>query len=226
MSRPDGSAGPELVSLAEIGKVSVVRLCDPVPGNRMSPTLVRMLIDALANARGGALVLAADGKNFCTGGDHGQLSGLTPAQFRAYLDDLRTLFAQLAQSPIPVVACVQGAAIGGGAELVLPADFIVASEDASFRLPQIGLGIRLEESSYLALLTRAGLPLTRRMVLTGQRVGAAEAARLGLVDRVVSRAELELAATLLATELAEQPVRALQRARASIARLAGHGGEA
>jgi enoyl-CoA hydratase len=63
------------------------------------------------------------------------------------------------------------------------------------------------------------------MVLTGQRVGAAEGARSGLVDRVVPRAELERAAMLLAAELAEQPARALQRARASIARLAGHGGK-
>lgn len=216
MEEPDQNPAAGPVQLTENGSVSVVLLCDAAPGNRLGPVMVRALIEAVARARGGAIVLAATGKNFCTGGDHHALASLSPSELRAYLDDLRCLFPALANQPVPVVAAVQGAAIGG-VELVVPVDFVVASRDATFHLPQVAMGIRLGEYSYRALLARCDLSFARRMVLTGDKVSAAEAARHGLVDRVAPAEDLLDSAVALAEQLAGQPGKAMSRARASLA---------
>jgi len=224
MDQSEELADVRPVRLTENGNVSVVSLCDRAPGNRLSPALVRELIDALGRARGNAIVLAAEGKNFCTGGDHHALEGLSPLETRSYLNDLTTLFTGLATGPVPLVAAVQGAAIGGGVELVLPADFVVASEDATFHLPQVGLGIRIGDYSHRAILARCDLSFVRRMVLACDRVPASEAAQHGLVDRIVPRDNLAVVAGALAEQLANQPEKALRRARASIAEWSGQSG--
>jgi enoyl-CoA hydratase/carnithine racemase len=224
MAKSEELADMRSVRLTENGNVSLVSLCDRAPGNRMSPALVRELIDALGRARGSAIVLAAEGKNFCTGGDHHAIEGLSALEVRSYLDDLTTLFTGLATGPVPLVAAVQGAVIGGGVELVLPADFIIASEDATFHLPQVALGIRIGDYSHRAILARCDLSFVRRMVLAGDRVPAIEAAEHGLVDRIVPQEDLLVVADALANQLANQPEKALRRARASIAEWSGQSG--
>lgn len=102
----------------------------------------------------------------------------------------------------PVIAAVNGLAIGGGFELALAADLIVASEQAEFALPEVTLGMIPDSGGVLRLPRRLPRALAAEMLMTGRRMGAAEAARWGLVNQVVPALELLLAAQALAHRIA------------------------
>jgi enoyl-CoA hydratase/carnithine racemase len=97
---------------------------------------------------------------------------------------------------------VFGFALGGGAELALSCDLVVAADDAVFGLPEVGLGLVPAGGGTQLLVRRVGRSVAKDLVLTGRRVDTAEAHRLGLADRVVPRAELAAAARALALEIA------------------------
>lgn len=114
----------------------------------------------------------------------------------------------------PVIAAVNGLAIGGGFELALAADLIVAADTAEFALPEIRLGMLADSGGILRLPRRLPPAIARELLLTGRRMGAAEALRWGLVNQVVLPAELPAAAMALArriTESAPLAVAALQQ---------------
>jgi crotonobetainyl-CoA hydratase len=122
----------------------------------------------------------------------------------------------------PVIAAVNGLAIGGGFELALAADLIVASDEAQFALPEVKLGMVADSGGLLRLPRRLPRAIATELLITGRRMDAAEAASWGLVNAVVSNAELIPAATRLAEQivdaapLAVQAVKELLRATESI----------
>jgi cyclohexa-1,5-dienecarbonyl-CoA hydratase len=133
-----------------------------------------------------ALVLAAEGKAFCAGvavEDH------LGERARPMLDAFHGVFRRLYALECPTVAAVQGAALGGGAELATFCDVVVAEERATFGQPEIKLGV-FPPIAALHYPHRIGPAQTLRLLLTGEVVSAAEAHRLGLVDRVVPTGEL------------------------------------
>ena len=101
----------------------------------------------------------------------------------------------------PVIAAVNGLAIGGGFELALAADLIVAADSAEFALPEVKLGMMADSGGVLRLPKRLPRAIATELLLTGRRMGAAEAQRWGLVNRVVPLAQLAAAAHDLAREL-------------------------
>ena len=101
----------------------------------------------------------------------------------------------------PVIAAVNGLAIGGGFELALAADLIVAADSAEFALPEVKLGMMADSGGVLRLPKRLPRAIATELLLTGRRMGAAEAQRWGLVNRVVPLAQLTDAAQELAREL-------------------------
>ena len=101
----------------------------------------------------------------------------------------------------PVIAAVNGLAIGGGFELALAADLIVAADSAEFALPEVKLGMMADSGGVLRLPKRLPRAIATELLLTGRRMGAAEAQRWGLVNRVVPLAQLAAAAQELAREL-------------------------
>jgi enoyl-CoA hydratase/carnithine racemase len=221
--RGDTARGATLVRADDQGTLTVLRLSDPGRKNALGPAMVSRLRQALSGADGKAIVLSGEGRHFCAGGDHAELHGLDQRAGAEFICDLTGLLADLAMSPVPVISAVHGAVVGGGVELILQTDFVVASEDAWFWLPQVSLGGRVGAATYRALLARTTTPWTRRFVLLGPRVSAAEALTAGLVDQVVPRADLESVASDTADTLAAQPEHALRRARAAIAAEIGCG---
>lgn len=205
------------------GGVAHIRLVDGARNNALGPALVGQLRAALRESAGAsALVLSATaGRNFCAGGDHSELGALSREDFKRYLKDLVSLFADLAALPAPIVMCVQRAVVGGGLELVLLADLVVAADDAWFHLPQVALGGRVGSYSYRALVARTGLSVARRMVLLGERLDADAALAHGLVDELADRAELVDRGVQLATRLAGQPAAPMFGARAAFSDLIG-----
>jgi cyclohexa-1,5-dienecarbonyl-CoA hydratase len=168
---------------------------DRPPVNVLTTAMMRELASALRRAADDEAVrvirLDASGKTFSAGvdvGDH--LGDLLPSMMAALAD----LFVAFDGVPQPIVAVVQGAALGGGLEVVLGCDLVVASEKATFGQPEIKLGVFAPPATVL-LPRRIGPQAAAGMLLTGSSIGAEEARRLGLVHEVFPEEGFDAAAT-------------------------------
>ncbi|MEU4350837.1 enoyl-CoA hydratase/isomerase family protein [Streptomyces sp. NPDC023838] len=169
-----------------------------------------------------AVLLRADGRAFCAGIDvtapGGAITGRSPAErTHRYYEGIRWVherFAAFARLPQPVVAAVQGYCLGFGFELALMADIRVAAEDAVFALPETGIGVAVDAGGDLRIARDAGAGWAKLLALTGRRIDAPTAERLGIVQQVVPGPELERKARALAGEIAANAplaVRAVKR---------------
>jgi enoyl-CoA hydratase len=148
------------------------------------------------------IVTGAGPKAFVAGADIKELSRMTPVSAQATADRGQAALSALENLDIPVIAAVNGFALGGGMELALACHLRIASENAILGLPEVGLGIIPGYGGTQRLSRLVGRGHAMDMVLTGRKVGAEEAARMGLVNRVVPEgkaveAAREMAATIL-----------------------------
>src|SRR5689334_4257192 len=198
----------ETVTVERGDRVATVTLDRPDALNALNSTLVRELVDALetldADTGIGAIVLTGSERAFAAGADIKEMAGLAFADVA-----VREPFAELGRIPAirtPIIAAVAGFALGGGCELAMACDLIVAADTAQFGQPEITLGV-IPGLGGTQRLTRAiGKAKAMDLVLTGRRMGAEEAERAGLVARVVPAAELlatahEMAATIAGMSL-------------------------
>jgi len=203
-----------------------LRLNRPKAHNALDEDLIEALHAAFApgsKSPARVLVLSGEGKSFCAGAD----VAFMRRQGEASLEEnersalrLADLFARITTLAIPVVARVQGAAVGGGVGLVAACDIAVAAESASFTLAEVRLGlVPAVISPYL--VRRIGLGRTRELVLTGRRIDAATALRLGLVDSVVPEAQLDRAVDDVVRDLKAGGPQALARAKRLLAEVEG-----
>lgn len=208
------------VSLERDGHVAVVELHRP-PHNYFDATLLGSLVAAMTacddNAGCRAIVLAAEGRSFCAGTDFAARPDGAPDDpgraARIYAEALR-LFAVRT----PVVAAVQGPAIGGGLGLALAADFRVAAPEARFSANFVALGLHPGFGLTLTLPRVVGVQRAQLLFLTGRRLDGAEAAAWGLVDRLVPAETLRQAAIELAAEIGAAAPLAVQATRATMRR--------
>ncbi len=137
------------------------------------------------------LVITGSGeKAFVAGADIKEMSDLNSDQAQAFAQKGQSVFHELNLLKIPVIAAVNGFALGGGCELALACDFIIASENAKFGLPEVSLGLIPGFGGTARLLGAVGLRKARELTFTGELLSATEAHRLGLVSTVVPLAEL------------------------------------
>ena len=162
------------------------------------------------------IISSALERAFCVGADLKERHSFTDDEFRAQREVFLECFGALRELPAPSVAAVDGLALGGGFELALCCDLIVASEGAGFALPEVGLGLVPGGGGTQSLSRRAGLNRALDLVLTGRRVPADEAYRLGLVDRLVPGGTARTAAYALATEIAAKSPVALRAAKRAV----------
>jgi cyclohexa-1,5-dienecarbonyl-CoA hydratase len=152
------------------------------------------------------LLLASRGKHFSAGADVGEH---LPPMYRELIPEFMETVGDIVTFPLPVVAAVQGRCLGGGFELAMGADLIVAAESASFGQPEIMLGVL--PPAACALLPRLISPgLAAEIVLGGESLDAREAERAGLVHRVVPDGELDDATTDLARRMSSHSAAALR----------------
>jgi enoyl-CoA hydratase/carnithine racemase len=164
-----------------------------------------------------AVVLAGAGdRAFSVGADLKERAGFDDHGWFVQREAFRRGFAAVRRCPLPTVAAVFGYALGGGAELALACDLVVAADDATFGLPEVRLGLVPAGGGTQLLVRRVGRSAAKDLVLTGRRVDAGEALRLGLADRVVPRAELPAAARGLAAEIAGNAPTAVRLAKWAI----------
>ena len=202
--------------------VATITLDRPRALNALDPATLRELARAVRALRRdttvrAVLVTGAGERAFSAGADVAAMADMAPEEGRALSQLGHDVLARLEALPVPVVAAVDGVALGGGLELALACDLIVASERARFGLPEIKLGLIPGFGGTQRLVRRIGQARAREIIYLGGMVTAAEAHRIGLVDRVVAPAALMATASALAAELAGQAPVALAQAKRATA---------
>ncbi len=172
---------------------------------------------AIQDSRCRVLLLTGTGdRAFAAGADIAQMHAQDAAGIRKMMDLGKEVAALLETAPQPALAVVNGYALGGGCELALACDLILASEKAQFGLPEVDLGVIPGWGGSQRLERRAGYGRARDMILTGRRVRAEEALTWGLCDRVCPPERLCEEATRLARTLAEKDAEALAAAKRAL----------
>jgi enoyl-CoA hydratase len=193
-------------------RVGLVRLNRPEVRNALNNTLLAELMDALAvfdvDEAIGAIVITGDERAFAAGADIKEMLGLTAVEM--YLRDSISQFDRLRQVKKPVIAAVSGWCLGGGNELALSCDLIVASETARFGQPEINIGVIPGAGGTQRLARSVGKALAMEMVLNNRILTAAEALQFGMLNRVVPVERYLDEALALASELAARAPLALR----------------
>ena len=191
----------------------------------MAARLAAVCADLAADRDVRAVVLAASGRAFCVGADLKERAAMSDADFMAQRPVFRSAFGGVLALPQPVIAAVHGYALGGGCEFALSCDLIVADETAEFGLPETTVGLVPGGGGTQLALRRLGPGRAADLVLTGRRIGAAEAERIGLADRLVPAGTVTEHARELAERIAGNSPVGVQAAKSSAAgrgRSSGH----
>lgn len=165
------------------------------------------------------LILAGEGASFLAGHDVGEIrehnehieqGKLSASQLREWQKYLQATTRNLRLARFPVIAAVQGYAVGAGCECATACDMIVASEDAKFGFPEVNIGVTITNGGTWYLPRKIGLSKAREMAYTGEFITAAEAHRIGLVNRVVPKGKHREEAEKLAKRIASRAPVAVQ----------------
>ena len=211
--------GYATISLDRSGTVSTLTLNRPEARNALDLVMRRELLAALddveADPETRVLVLTGAGGHFCSGGDVKSMRERrhTAAEGRARVEALNRLVLRLVDFPRPTIAMVDGFAVGAGCNLALCCDLVVASDRARFGevFRQVGL---VPDGGGTWLLSRVvGLARAKELIFTADVIDATEAARIGLVNRVVPPSELDAATRALAERIASGPPAILRLAK-------------
>ncbi|WP_334175647.1 enoyl-CoA hydratase [Pseudoxanthobacter sp.] len=214
--RTVADAGPFETLIVEVtGPVGLIRLNRPKQLNALNSVLVHELTLQLAafdrDESIGAIVITGSEKAFAAGADIKEMAEL--GFIEAYTHDFLGGWDRVSHTRKPVIAAVAGYALGGGCELAMMCDFILAADTAKFGQPEIKLGVMPGAGGTQRLTRFVGKSKAMEMVLTGRLMDAAEADRVGLVSRVVPAADLVAEAVKVATEIAGYPRPAVMLAK-------------
>jgi enoyl-CoA hydratase len=204
------------------GHLVTVTIDRPQQRNAMNTALGEDLLgcfEALArdaDARAAILTGAGD-QAFCAGADLKERNGMSDEAWRAQHVVFEQAALRILRCPIPVIAAVEGAALGGGCELALLADFIVAGATAVFGLPETTLGIFPGIGGTQLLPRMVGTPLAKELIFTGRRLAADEARAAGLVNHVVPAGQARDKAAEIAAAIAANGPIAVRQAKKAIA---------
>ena len=201
--------------------VAYVTLNRPAAANALSRELVNAVGQAFARlaADDGVRVVVLSGSGeraFCAGADLKERRAMSLDETRAFLRDLNAVVDAIAAGPRPVIAALNGAALGGGLELALACDVRLAADTAEMGLPEVRLGIIPGAGGTQRLARVVGVAAAKELALTGRRIGAARALALGLVSEVVPAEELSAAAARVAAEMTAAGPLAVRQAKRAI----------
>jgi enoyl-CoA hydratase len=185
-----------LINSSVTGRVGLVELDRPQRRNALDLEHCRELAAAIgAQVNGGAraIVVTGAGSAFCAGAD------LTEVHGGGFREALEAVVRAITTAPVPVIASVNGPAIGAGTQLAVACDLRVADPGAVFAVPTARLGLAVDPWTVRRLAQLAGGGTARALLLTGERIGAAQAHVRGLVDRIGSTAD----ALAMAAEVAD-----------------------
>jgi enoyl-CoA hydratase len=210
----------ETILVETRGKVALVTLNRPKALNALNAAVLADLLAALkgfdADPAIAASVITGSERAFAAGADIKEMASMDYVD--AYLDDTFSGWEEFARTRKPVIAAVAGYALGGGCELAMMCDFIVAADTAKFGQPEITLGVMPGMGGSQRLARFVGKSKAMDMVLTGRMMDATEAERCGLVSRVVPAADLVEEALKAAAKIAEFSLPAVMMAKEAVNR--------
>jgi enoyl-CoA hydratase len=162
------------------------------------------------------IVTGAGAKAFVAGADIGEMSTLTKAEGTAFGKKGNDVFRKLELFPIPVIAAVNGFALGGGCEIAMSCDIRIASDNAVFGQPEVGLGITPGFGGTQRLARLVGPGMAKQMIFTARNIKADEALRIGLVNAIYTQEELLPAAEKMAAGIAKNAPIAVRNCKKAI----------
>lgn len=162
------------------------------------------------------VTLAHTGKSFCAGADLKERAAIPEGQVAEVVKDIQRMCTAWAALPQPVIVALQGAALGGGLELALTGDILVADESVQLGFPEVGLGIIPGAGGTQRLSRRTNVTVSKKWILTARKFSAGEALADGVLQFVYSVGEFEQAFTQLVTQLERNAPLALRQAKIAI----------
>jgi len=189
--------------------VAIITVDRPKVLNALNAQTVQEINEAFEQARNDesvkAVILTGGGeKAFVAGADIAELAKMTPITGKATAEKGQAVFANIERFPKPVIAAINGFALGGGCELALACHIRIASERAQIGLPEVSLGIIPGYGGTQRMARLLGKGKALELILTGDRIPAAEAERIGLVNKVVAPEELMNVAMEMAKKIASR----------------------
>lgn len=210
----------ETIKVETSGRVGLVHLHRPKNLNALNAQLSRELLDALRSFDQdegiGVMIVTGSERAFAAGADIEEMARKTPVQLRA--ENYFGAFDEIAGLSKPIIAAVSGYALGGGCELALLCDIIIAADNAQFGQPEIKLGIQPGIGGSQRLTRAVGKSLAMELILTGRMMPAAEAKAAGMVASVVPQDDLMQEALRLANTIAEYNSPAVRSAKEAVNR--------
>ena len=201
------------------GAVAVLTIDRPKALNALNPEVLADLKAAFEgldqNTVRCVVLTGAGDKSFVAGADIGSMSTMTRAEGEAFGKLGNDIFLMIENFPLPVIAAVNGFALGGGCELAMSCDIRICSDNAMFGQPEVGLGITPGFGGTQRLPRLVGMGMAKQLLYTARNIDAAEALRIGLVNAVIPQAELLDAALKMAGQIAKNApiaVRACKKA--------------
>lgn len=210
----------EHLKTEERGQVAVMTISALRSLNALNTTILNEIdeyLDEVENGNFRCLVITGDGeKSFVAGADISEMATLGAQQGETFGKHGADVFRRIETLPCPVIAAVNGFALGGGCELAMACDIRICSDNARFGQPEVGLGIIPGFSGTVRLARLVGMGMAKQLIYTGKPVKADEALRIGLVNAVVPQAELMDKAMELADQIAANAPLAVKAAKLCI----------
>ncbi len=210
----------EFITYEQDGFVGVITINRPKALNALNSQVLDELNETLdavdLDATRALIVTGAGEKSFVAGADIGEMSTLTKAEGEAFGKKGNDVFRKIETFPIPVIAAVNGFALGGGCEISMSCDIRICSENAVFGQPEVGLGITPGFGGTQRLARLVGAGMAKQMIYTARNIKADEAYRIGLVNAVYPLEELLDAAKKLAQGIAKQAPIAVRNCKKAI----------
>lgn len=210
----------QYLKLAENGAVCTVAISAPKSLNALNSTILGELedfVDHLDCNKYRCLIVTGDGeKSFVAGADIKEMADLDAAQGQTFGAKGARVFRKIETLPIPVIAAVNGFALGGGCELAMACDIRICSSNARFGQPEVGLGIIPGFSGTVRMARLVGMGIAKELIFSGRTMKADEALRIGLVNAVYEPAELMDKAREMAERIAANAPIAVRYAKQCI----------
>lgn len=208
----------EYLILEDRGRTRIVTVNRPKVHNALNKRVLleleKMFTDIEQNKEIRCMVLTGAGeKSFIAGADINELKALSPMEAEHFSTLGHRIMDKVSHLSVPVIAAVNGYALGGGLELALACDFIYASENSSFGLVETKLSLIPGFGGIARLSRRVGIAYAKEMIYSGAQINASEALRIGLCNRVVGEGEVLEAAKNLAEKIGERGPYAVQLAK-------------
>ena len=213
----------ETILLSKEDTIAIIKFNRPKVLNAINPTVVSEMVDALkkidADTSIKVLILTGEGdKAFVAGADIASMKDYTPLEGKFFSRQGQELLFQVETLSIPVIACVNGFALGGGTEISMACDFIYAADSAMFGQPEINLGIIPGFGGTQRLSRLLGKSMAKELCMTGAMISAQEAKDIGLVNKVFPKESLWEETMKVAKVLASKGKVAIRAVKESIER--------